>query len=117
MLTNIRPDATNLETEYQYMILTKEKKSSASAIVILCKVENTETPRLATNGRLKEWDMGVASSFPFFLFFFWQGFVGAKFVRRRRLVLVGLPDDLVGGGGLGAGWSCCCWAFLIVVIS
>ncbi|KAG5525521.1 hypothetical protein RHGRI_031983 [Rhododendron griersonianum] len=45
MLTNIPPDATNLETESQYMILTKEKKSSASAIVILYKVENTETPR------------------------------------------------------------------------
>lgn len=49
MLANIPPDATNLarlvETESQYMILTKEKKSSASAIVILYKVENTETPR------------------------------------------------------------------------
>ncbi|KAE9446669.1 hypothetical protein C3L33_21402, partial [Rhododendron williamsianum] len=49
MLANIPPDATNLarlvETESQYMILTKEKKSSASAIVILYKVENTEMPR------------------------------------------------------------------------
>ncbi|KAI8531753.1 hypothetical protein RHMOL_Rhmol11G0160100 [Rhododendron molle] len=37
MLISIPPDATNLETESQYMILTKERKSSASAIVILYK--------------------------------------------------------------------------------
>lgn len=55
MLTNIRPDATNLETESQYMILTKEKKSSASAIVILCKVENTETPRWKWVGNSGLW--------------------------------------------------------------
>lgn len=46
-----------------------------------------------------------------------MGFVGAKIVGWRHLVLMGLPSDLVGGGGLDGSWGCFFWALLFVDIS